>query len=157
MSLAYDQPYHVHCKLTLTTGREVILTRLRQQHTYDGLLEGLPNSEMNDREIEATLADARSWCLEGAQPLLIPPERRDFLRVPGDMSSSRSRRRTPEWLPMVSSIGTFRSSPARDPAMHASTLTVAWFQSEFGLPIGPNVIAALAALDWDAHASDFDW
>jgi hypothetical protein len=157
MSLAYDQAYHLHCKLTLITGREIILTRLRQQHTYEGLLEGLPDSEMNDREVEATLADARSWCFEGARPLLIPPERRDFLRVPGDMSSSRSRGRTPEWLPMVSSIGSFRSSPARDRAMHGSTLTVAWFQAEFGLPVGQHIVSALANLDWDTHASDFDW
>jgi hypothetical protein len=157
MSLAYDQAYHLHCKLTLATGREIVLTRLRQQHTYAGLLEGYPDSDMNDREIEATLADARSWCFEGAHPLLIPPARRDFLRVPGDMASPRSRRRTPEWLPMVSSIATFRSSPARDRAMHGSTLTMAWFQAEFGPPVSQDIVSAIAALDWDAHASDFEW
>jgi hypothetical protein len=156
MRLAYSQAYHAHCKLTLTTGREIILTSLRQQQTYSGLLEGVPDSEMNDREIEATIADARAWCIRGGTPLLSVPDRRDFLRVPGDMSSSRSGRRIPEWLPMVSSIGRFNSSPARDSKMHGATLTVVWFQAEFGRAMAENVLSSLMSMDWNTHARDFE-
>lgn len=157
MSLSYAPAYHLHCKLTLNTGREIMLTALRQGQTYAGLIEGLPNSEMNDRRIRASLADAQSWCLEGATPLLIAPTRRDFLRVPGDMASSGSGRRIPEWLPMVSSIARFQSAPARDEQMDGSTLTVVWFQAEFGPPVEPEIVSAIASLDWEAHASDFEW
>ncbi len=44
----YDVAYHLHCEITLDTGRSIILQELHQQQTYAGLIEGIPNKSLND-------------------------------------------------------------------------------------------------------------
>lgn len=117
MSLTYSGSYHMHCMLTLASGRELVLDKLVQERTYAGLLEGLPDSRSNNQHIERVLAHAQADCVPGALPFLVTPPRRDFLRTPGDMAKSRSEWRVPEWLPQVTCVGQFYSlEHARDPS-----------------------------------------
>jgi len=123
--------------------------------TYSGLLEGVPDSRMNDTLIEAVLEDAKAWCPQSAEPHLIAPVRRDFLRVPGDMASLSQ---TFESLPLVSCIARFTDiTPARDSSRDFSSLVVVWFQDEFALPIAANILSTLTHLDWNAIATDEAW
>jgi len=156
--LTYSGAYHLHCILTLASGREVVLDRLSQERTYSGLLDGLPHSKSNDRHIEAALKDARALCVSGARPVLIEPTRRDFLRVPGDMVNSGSRWHVPEWLPQVTCVAQLHSvNPARDHSKSGSALTVVWFQDEFAPPIQDPALSSLIRVNWDELAIDFDW
>jgi hypothetical protein len=101
---------------------------------------------------------AEQYCSPGTKPHLIAPLRRDYLREPGDMRSLREQHphRTPEWLPMVRCIGSFRGSPkTRD--RHLSGLVVVWFQAEYAPPIQEPPLGQLLSLDWDSLATDFDF
>ena len=158
MDLEYSEAYHLHCQLRLVSGRTITLKALDQSMTYAGLLEGTPDGEANDWQIEDALREAKRRCLPGAQPHLIPPPRRDYLRKPGDMqwAVARSPHHIPEWLPMVQCIATFSGS-ARDPTRDLSHLVVVWFQDEFALPILQPAVDQLLSLDWDSLAVDFEF
>lgn len=160
VSLQYNVAYHLHCQLTLRSGRQVTLEALDQVMTYAGLLEGVPDARTNDSYVGSSLRAAERRCVEGAKPLLIPPARRDFLREPGDMRQLIEDRpyRIPEWLPMVRCVGSFQSFvTARNPDHHVSVLVIVWFQDEYGPPIQVPVLDRLLALDWDSLATDVDF
>ena len=160
MGLAYNTAYHLRCQLTLASGRTVTLEALDQEMTYSGLMEGVPNDWTNDHIIECALDAARRHCADGAEPHLLTPSRRDYLREPGDMRSLAERRphHVPEWLPMVRCVGSFKGIvPARDPGKDWSVLTVVWFQDEYAMPISELALGRLLALDWDALATDITY
>jgi hypothetical protein len=157
MSLQYDESYHLHCRLALASGREIILEGLYQQMTYAGLVEGVPNSEANDWIVDRVMKKAAALCVQGARPHIISPPRRDYLRTPGDNGHSSEWR--PEWLPCVACIGEFKAAGAARGTETGmlSTLTVVWFQDDFALPILEPALSALVALDWSSLATDFEW
>jgi hypothetical protein len=143
----------------LRSRRTITLEALDQQMTYSGLLEGTPNAKSNDTYIELSLRTAARLCVEGAKPHLIAPNRRDYLREPGDMRRVVEERPywTPEWLPMVRCIGSFKDVvKARDPNRDLSVLVVVWFQDEYAPPILEPAMSQLLAIDWNALATDID-
>jgi hypothetical protein len=159
VELQYNTAYHLRCRLPLRSGRTITLEALNQRMTYAGLLEGTPDAASNDFYIESALKEAERYCVHGAQPHLIPPPRRDYLREPGDMRRVMewSPRRNPEWLPTVRCIGSFQDvDKARDPARDLSVLVVVWFQDEYAMPIREPALGQLVALDWRALATDID-
>jgi hypothetical protein len=160
----FDISYNVRCVLRLTSGREVVLDKLSQSRTYAGLLEGTPNKRSNDHDIQWALDEARRDPASLGEPFLFEPERRDYLRAPGDMQSvldSQGNRPSgfqhiPEWLPQIQCIGIFHSlRPVRDRTKHASSLTIVWYQDDFG--IDASAIDRLRSVDWDHHAIDFEF
>jgi hypothetical protein len=125
---------------------------------------GLPNKRSNDLHIEWLLREARNAPGSIGEPLLIPPARRHYQYKPGDMDRYIGEQRNlpeeaqhlPEWLPTVASIGRFDShTPSRDKTQHASSLTIAWFQDDYGLD--PQISEQLKLVDWDQHAVDFQY
>ncbi|HLH30013.1 MAG TPA: hypothetical protein VKY31_02345 [Terriglobia bacterium] len=153
MSLLYDSSYNLHCQLMLKSGRRITLDGLQQEMTYAGLLEGTPNAEFNKEIVQTALRKAQTVAFH-CTPHLIEPTRRDYFRTPGDMSSVR---RLPEWLPLVTCIGSFKGGrPVRDPKKDISVLTVLWFQEEYALPILEPALSHLVALDWDSLAVDIE-
>jgi hypothetical protein len=159
VELRYNVAYHLRCQLVLRSGRTITLEALDQQMTYAGLLAGTPDAESNDRHIEFALREAERHCVRGAKPHLLPPPRRGYLREPGDMAGvvARSPHRTPEWLPMVRCIGSFKDVvKARDPTKDLSLLTVVWFQDEYALPVLEPALSQLLAVDWESLAADID-
>jgi hypothetical protein len=119
----------------------------------------VPSQEWNDRFVEGSLQEAGRSRAEGARPALITPDRRDYLREPGDMAELRSPRdQAPEWLPMVTCIGVLRdTAPARDPSKDGSMLTVVWFQDEYALPIDESVLEQLQSIDRERLAADIEF
>ncbi|MBS2000357.1 MAG: hypothetical protein JST44_02565 [Cyanobacteria bacterium SZAS LIN-5] len=156
-NLNYDASYHLHCRLQIASGMAITLTSIHQSMTYSGWLEGVPSTEWNDQIIEETLARAaRQHCFHGGSPYLIAPERRDFLRRPGDMNDSCPSRPA-EWLPLVSCIASFKSVfPARSKTKDLSYATVVWFQGEYCFPIDETVLKKLQEIDWDGIAADVE-
>lgn len=160
----FNIAHNCHCSLRLETGREIILDQLTQSRTYAGLLEGTPNRASNELSIEWALERAQKGNESLGQPYLVEPERRDYLREPGDMQPILDRQhdrpaelqRIPEWLPGIECVGMFRSvQPARDKSQDASSLTVVWYQNDFGLD--PYAMERLRAIDWEEHATDWQY
>jgi hypothetical protein len=158
MSFDYSIAYHCHCSIELNSGVSITLKSLTQRMTYAGLLAGIPTSQLNHKLIQGVLENSgRTSGMTGNKPFLVQPRRRDFLRQPGDMDSSRSDGRTAEWLPMITCIGEFHSSaPASNPDMDASSLTIVWFQDEYAVPIAEVVMDSIKCIDWNSHADDFE-
>ncbi|MFP2932888.1 hypothetical protein ACLESO_48625 [Pyxidicoccus sp. 3LG] len=137
--------------LTLLTGRDVSIRSLDQSRTYEGLLEGLPTRQMNQRILQRLVEEARSK-VHGVEPYLVPPREkpidysRDGRPYPfGD----------PAMLPSVVCIARLHSrKPARNRDCDYSALAVVWLQEEFAFPIDPGVMDYLRALDWDNLAAD---
>lgn len=156
MALEYDHAWCCHCSLTLLDGRGITLKALRQRMTYAGLLEGTPCARLNDRIVESAVEAARrDWEPRDFSPALIPPARRPFLREPQEESDPG---REQEWLPMITCTAEFEShSPARNPEMDGSALTVVWFQDDYALPLSAAALEAIKAIDWQARAHDFQW
>jgi hypothetical protein len=159
VDLQYNIAYHLHCQLSLRSGRTITLEGLDQRMTYAGLLEGTPDAKWNDGHLERALQEAERHCVHGAKPHLILPPRRDYLREPGDMRQiiEEFPYRIPEWLPMVQCIGSFKDVvTARDPTRDLSVLVVVWFQDEYALPIQQPALGQLLELDWQSLATDID-
>jgi uncharacterized protein (TIGR02996 family) len=139
-------------EITLRSGRWLLLRELRQWNFYEGLLEGLPTQELNQRLIENIITAEREG--RHAEPYLIqPPE-----RLIENYSQSLYRDRRPAGIPGIACVARFTSlQPAKDKNRHASELVVIWFQDDFAFPIDPAVREHIRAIDWEKHAADFDW
>lgn len=135
-------------QLQLVSGRVVLLRELQQCQVYESVLEGDPTTDDNARFIARFQAEfAARFNL--AVELLAPAER--------ILDEPCTRRGQPARIPAVACAARFVSfQPARDSAMHASTLAVLWFQDEFG-DLDPLIIERLRALDWNTKATDFEW
>jgi hypothetical protein len=146
--------------LTLSSGRKIELRAIHQWLTYEGLLEGIPFKDWNDDNIVSDQREALKYCSQGAEPFLIPPQRRDYSRTPGDMESNIQsgfyRGHEPEFLPEVTCIGIFRSHfpKPRDPNKDYSRLVIVWYQDEFGLPTDEQILAQMRSIDWDKYAAE---
>jgi hypothetical protein len=145
--LEHEPAYNSHCQLLLAGGRRVTLRALRQWHTYWGLLEGTPDQQLNDGRIRDAVENGRQMG-QGRQPYLIPPQRRDYYRRPGDMAAIAAQTgRVREWLPAVTCVATLEEV--------WSELTVVWFQDEFAPPIREPALGELQTLDWGSLATHF--
>ena len=130
--------------LMLDCGREVTLDAFDYARTYSGLLEGLPNAEMNARIVARALA-ARDGSWGRRKTHLIPPAIDD--RDPAHPALPFALLRA--WLICCEPI---------DPAFQGSELAVVWFADEcHDEPIADVVFRAIRGLPWEKLAEDFDW
>lgn len=140
-------------QLQLHTGRFLYLRELRQWELYEGLLEGVPTSEMNRRRLERIAAEYRGKAY-GSDPLLIQPSENLFEWSRDEPYPFGK----PATLPEIVCVARFDSlEPARDPDKELSGLGVIWFQNEFAFPIDPVVLDRLMAIDWERYAVDMDY
>jgi hypothetical protein len=139
-------------KVQLRTGRIIHLRELRQYEVYEGLLEGLPTAEMNERRIELLEARCRGE-FYGADPVVIRPTEKP---VEWNREEPYPFGR-PAMLPGIACVGRFScSEPARDSSKDYSGLVVIWFQDEFAFPIDPSVMGSLRELAWELDAVDLE-
>lgn len=169
MSLDYESAYHCHSSITLDCGPAIVLKSINQYMTYRGLLEGMPDSDFNQRRMESAREEGRRLSVNRTAPYLIFPHRRDYFRSPGDMDSigpeageqgfmlSASLGFKPEWLPLITCIADFQSVSSKNPRMDGSSLAMVWFQDEYALPIAESVLMAIKRMDWHAHAADYEY
>lgn len=128
--------------IEMNDGRVLRLESLKQWRTYAGLLEGTPPSEKNRRYLDNLLKGGR-----GSASYLVTPKERSANR-PGVRVALG-------WLPHITCDAEFVSDkPARDPDEAFSTLRIVWLQEDFALPIAPEALAHIQAMDWNAHAED---
>lgn len=137
----------------LLTGREISLRSIEQFRVYEGLLEGLPTRQMNQRQLEALREQARRL-LRGVEPYLVPPTEKPIEWLEGKKYPFGD----PAELPRVACIARFGSRQvARNADLDYSQLVVVWLQDEFAFPIDPGVLEHLRTLDWERLAGDFEY
>lgn len=142
---------HAPMKIHQASGRTLSMGRLSQWRTYEGLLAGIPGEEMNRRLVGDLVNEARTLAVAGCGVFLIQPvpKVRELQR--------RGETIVEERLPAISCAARFDSgelAPSGDPY---SSLVVAWFQEEFGLPTDPWILKQIADIDWGAHAAEWNW
>jgi hypothetical protein len=158
MDLRYNLAFHSQSEIEFVTGERVVLHALHQWLTYGAWLEGSPSREWNDRIIAGDMRRAETYCPEKAKPVLIPPERRPYLREPEENTRNREfMRKESEWLPMLTCVGVFQGAPARDKTKHMGILTVIWYQSEYAPPIEAVSAEQLRNLSWVNLATDVEY
>lgn len=127
--------------------KEVYLIALHQFRTYEGLIEGIPTRELNQRILEGLPARAAALTSTKACYMLaqeqVPIGIADIYPF-GD----------PATLPPVVSI-TLLQYIGEDPLgfLGHSFLTLITFQNDYGLPLNQDAILHLSKLNWFEHAS----
>lgn len=130
--------------IDLASGRRIRLVRLVQRETYGGLLCGSPSPVSNDEKLADLRSEARSWAAGSREPVLIEPARKQTDRG--------------EWMPRVCCMARFESDAlARPDSEPYSSLTIAWLQDEFAMPVDGKVLDEIRKLDWESFAEDWCW
>lgn len=130
--------------------RRVTMTSLRQDHTYSGLISGMPNKAINDRIIEDLKASAVADMPRLGKPYFIAPTRRRIT------ARKESHHGTSEMLPGVRCVAELTSSfPANDFEHSGSCVVLVWFQSRMAMPIDREIIEEIELLNWCELATDY--
>jgi hypothetical protein len=130
---------------------ELHVQSLHAWRTYAGLLEGVPDAQMNQQLIGRAGERAAKLC--GAPVVTISPEIVDTPFPPG------ARARAPSFplLPAFTCVAELWCWSTRSEDALASALTVVWFaDSVTGGAIETTLASAVQDLDWWRHSSDFD-
>jgi hypothetical protein len=129
--------------LTLTDGRVCSCKTSTRAAPYAGLLEGI-KTDIDD-ELAQALASAQRWSPQaGAPPVVVPP-----VILTGDHFG------TPwAFLPAITTAARFDSTPVGSDGS-SSSLVLVWFQMHWGLPTDPELLDAIASVNWNVHA--WDW
>ncbi len=131
----------------LDNGRSIHLIALHQTRAYERLLEGLPTDRMNDGILQGVLESAKEITCSRMAHLISPT--RTPVKIGRDYPFGK-----PESLPGIKCIGLFKSYGTICGEGGHSEIALVWFQYCFALPIEPEPLKQLLALDWDRIAYD---
>jgi hypothetical protein len=140
-------------RISLASGRSIELTSLEISSTYGGLLEGYPNSRMNDVLVER-LGRRRESPYRSPPVYVITPSR---TRPDHGQRATRMPFGPVEMLPPMYCEGSFRSGPiddGLDSVLHESWLVVVWFQDDLARPVADFTAVAVRELAWEELAED---
>lgn len=137
-------------QIILHSRREVWITEINQELTYNGLLEGLPTTQGNKRQIEGLLKACHANARTTPVKLLVPREKPIKIDEPYALG-------TPAALPSVTCVAKLRSKALEDDDRLAySELILVWFQDELAMPIDETALAEILQLDWENLAGEFE-
>lgn len=166
---------------TLEDGREINIKSINQCLAYDHVLEGIPYGPNYSFTVNLHFRWARErypsrkikLLKPRLRPLAIPEDELNELRSrwvksneirtkfsEGHQLSSyeimESEWPEPVCIGSVCCRALFESKPIDDEAGMLSELIVIWFQDGFAMPIDPDVIEQIKAIDWNKEAEDTD-
>jgi hypothetical protein len=123
-------------------GRVVRVTAFSARLHYELILEGSPDRAAHDngRRYHEARAREHGEPLVTIEPALIP-----MASLVGG----------PTRYPRHACVASLKSAPI-DPEMVWSALTLLWWEERLNKPLSEVVAAALAGVDWEAKAKDFD-
>ena len=123
----------------------ITIERFFQVKTYYGLLEGVPNSEINLEIMERTKEEAKKYFGINAIYLIKPEEKKQVLTSGKEMAS----------LPRITCmVELSHYEPIKNPSMECSRLCLIWFQNDYAFPIDNDIIKTIGELDWNKQSED---
>ena len=139
-------------KITFLSGRIASLVELTQSLTYAGLLAGLPNSRINQHQIDDLIKEGRRIHIGGREPVLIDPNIKTIEHIRSGQTVQELR------LPDICCAAHFESGALlRANSEPYSSFVVVWFQDEFAMPIATDIEQQMAKTDWEKDAVDWCW
>jgi hypothetical protein len=137
-------------ELTLNTGHRINAQSIHICNTYEGMLMGVPNDEVNSTILgEAPTHYRRVF---GEQPVYVLPPAIERWEEPHP--ADRSRQRVVAAMPCIEVAGLFVCISSKG---QLSALIIVWHQDEAALSLSDAVRHRLVAIDWEAHAHDFEY
>jgi hypothetical protein len=140
-------------EIKLQSGRSIYLRELHQYGVYEGLLNGLPTRERNEKFVTRLLKEEVSQTYQST-PYLIPPVEQ-IIEMPEGNTYPFG---TPAALPSVVCICRFESLlPKASTQGDASGMVVIWFQENFHYPPEREIVMQIQQIDWESHAGNFEY
>jgi hypothetical protein len=139
-------------KITFLSGRIASLVELTQSLTYAGLLAGLPNSRINQHQIDDLIKEGRRIHIGGREPVLIDPNIKTIEHIRSGQTVQELR------LPDICCAARFESGALlRANSEPYSSLVIVWFHDELAMPIATDIEQQMAKIDWEKDAVDWCW
>ena len=135
-----------------TAAGRLTLRSLELSLTYDGLIVGAPNRELNDEHLHRRVKDTRHrW--HYPVHLVEPPRTVRTDRAPHPRGGPY------ELLPPVECLGLFhgRATPRAEGDWWFTALIVLWYQDHGDALIHPRAAERLHDIPWDHLAKDFSF
>jgi hypothetical protein len=130
----------------LPGGRVTSVTAFTVVPANVGILEGGLSRQYNAIQREKIVAIATRNL--GAPVVVVEPR----IEPMGRDHVGRERERYP-WMACMARL----TSKPMDPEQTASELTVVWWQDAFDAPLPVEIERAVATIDWEAHAEDWEF
>ena len=136
----------------LDSGFGVYLKELNQSRVYEGLLEGLPTRDRNERYLRENVDELHQNFGHVPVTLLAPTPKPIKTEEPYPFGK-------PESLPSVLCVGRFRAEQCTSidahPDDHYSELVIVWLQEDFVLTGNEEIQQQIRPVDWDTLAGNF--
>jgi len=138
-------------ELTVDGNKQVSIKRIKQWYTYDGLLEGLPTTRMNNRILEDAKEDAKIFC--GLEEIYLIEPQQTPLSYSGKYPFG-----DPASMPNVTCIAElWYHATFKDKEKDFSSLGVIWFQNDFAFPIDKEIIEKLKEIPFSKICGEFTY
>ncbi len=148
--------YHSY-RLTLNTGREIGLTKLHQFRTYGNVIEGMPGYSPS---LATSICERYG---KEFSPIVIIDQTPLPLPISQSYADELKLRHNLHSLAPITVLVQFESN---EPAKGAegkepehwspSGLSMLWFQKTLAMPIDELILEKIKAVNWDAHAENWD-
>lgn len=116
-----------------------------QTRTYYGLLEGVPNSKINKRMVNADISKGKRLFGIDTVHLISPVEKKQIFPSGKEMSS----------LPKITCFAELSHyKPMKDEEKECSTLCLIWYQDDFAFPIAEIILEQIKHLNWGELSED---
>lgn len=136
-------------KLVVDGDIEVVVSKIMQWHTYEGMLEGVPNRKLNRSLLQSLENKLKDFCGLDEVFIIEPVERPftvDSLYFRGD----------PMTLPMVTCMAEiFAPQSFRDSNREFSMMGIAWFQDQFAFPVDEQIVDILKQIPYRELCGEF--
>lgn len=134
-------------------GHHPLIHGFYQRDTYYGLLEGVPDTEINASYIQSFQVEAkRKFSLENIH--LINPKQLIMRPDSPTHMDSKGQNVYKASLPKVVCMIELSSDPVHDQSKEWSRLGLIWFQNHYAFPISEDVQNQIELLDWDNLSVD---
>lgn len=137
--------------LIIDSDLEVTIKRIRQTHTYEGLLEGLPTTRMNSQILSEVMEETKRFCGLTEMHLVEPVQ----TEIPFEGKYPFG---SPAALPGIICIAqlhcydTFKNSKK-----NYSALGLAWFQKDFAFPIDQEILDKIKDIPFRKLCGEFEY